>query len=129
MERYQQYQLFDDLKIKEANAICLLQCFEDAALWYQPEGYYLAFSGGKDSVVIYTLAKMAGVKFEAHYHLTTVDPPELVRFIKREYPQVKVDRPELSMWELIIKKRIPPTRKVRYCCEALKEQGAKISLR
>lgn len=46
-----------------------------------PEGYFLAFSGGKDSSVILALAKMAGVKFDAHYTLTSVDPPELVRFI------------------------------------------------
>jgi len=31
---------------------------------FEPEdGYYLAFSGGKDSMCIYHLAKMAGVKF------------------------------------------------------------------
>ena len=30
------------------------------------EGYYLAFSGGKDSCVCYELCKMAGVKFTAH---------------------------------------------------------------
>ena len=29
-----------------------------------PEGYWLAFSGGKDSVVIKALADMAGVKYE-----------------------------------------------------------------
>ena len=33
-----------------------------------PEGYYLAFSGGKDSVVIKALADMAGVKYDAHFH-------------------------------------------------------------
>lgn len=32
-----------------------------------PEGYYLAFSGGKDSVTIKALADMAGVKYDAHY--------------------------------------------------------------
>ena len=87
------------------------------------KGYYLAFSGGKDSVVIYRLAQMAGIRFEAHYHLTTVDPPELVQFIRRDYPQVVIDRPALSMWQLIPKKQIPPTRKARYCCEVLKECG------
>ena len=40
-----------------------------------PEGYYGAFSGGKDSCVIKELAKMAGVRVDWHYSLTTVDPP------------------------------------------------------
>ena len=38
------------------------------------DGYYLAFSGGKDSITCYHLLKMAGVKFDAHYSITTVDP-------------------------------------------------------
>ena len=88
-----------------------------------PEGYYLAFSGGKDSVVIYDLAVKAGVKFDAHYSVTGVDPPELVRFIKQQYPDVKRHRPEETMWQLIVKNKIPPTRLMRYCCSALKETG------
>ena len=94
-----------------------------------PEGYWLAFSGGKDSVVCYHLCKMAGVKFEAHYNITSVDPPELLRFIKREYPDVQRDVPRdkdgnaITMWTLIPKKKMPPTRVVRYCCEKLKEGG------
>lgn len=61
---------------KVETAIKRLQTFEP------PEGYYLAFSGGKDSAVIKALADMAGVKYDAHYNLTSVDPPELVKFIK-----------------------------------------------
>jgi len=91
---------------------------------FEPEeGYYLAFSGGKDSIVIYEIAKMSGVKFDAHYNWTTVDPPELLYFIKKNYPEVTIHKPELSMWQLIEKKMIPPTRIARYCCSELKEKG------
>jgi phosphoadenosine phosphosulfate reductase len=78
---------------KVQNAIGILKQFEPE------DGYYLAFSGGKDSICIYQLAKMAGVKFDSHYNLTTVDPPEVVRFIKTEYPDVEIHRPKESMWE------------------------------
>lgn len=86
-----------------------------------PEGYFVAFSGGKDSVVIKALCDMAGVKYDAHYSVTTVDPPELVRFIRAKHPDVILERPEMSMRQLIIKKQFPPTRLMRYCCEYLKE--------
>lgn len=92
------------------------------------EGYYLAFSGGKDSVVIKALADMAEVKYDAHYNLTSVDPPELVRFVKTfadvqiEIPKDK-DSKQITMWNLIPKKKMPPTRLVRYCCAELKEHG------
>ena len=94
-----------------------------------PEGYYLAFSGGKDSCVIKALADMAGVKYDAHYSVASVDPPELVRFIKDEHPDVIFDYPRdrdgnvITMWNLIPKKSMPPTRIVRYCCAHLKEHG------
>lgn len=93
------------------------------------EGYYLAFSGGKDSVVIKALADMAGVKYDAHYSLTTVDPPELVQFIKEHHSDVEIDVPRdadgnrVTMWNLIPRKVMPPTRLVRYCCAELKERG------
>lgn len=94
-----------------------------------PEGYYLAFSGGKDSQCIYHLCQMAGVKFDAHYRVTSVDPPELVRFIKEKYPDVAREVPHddegkpITMWSLIANHTMPPTRLVRYCCESLKESG------
>ena len=93
-----------------------------------PEGYFLAFSGGKDSVVIKALADMAGVKYDAHYNVTSVDPPELVKFVK-SFEDVHFDRPldkdgnQITMWNLIPKKKMPPTRIARYCCEHLKESS------
>jgi phosphoadenosine phosphosulfate reductase len=89
------------------------------------EGYYLAFSGGKDSVTIKRLAEMAGVKFDAHYQVTTVDPPELVRFIKQQHPDVERHRPRLSMFQLMLLREnfMPPMRQARWCCEELKERG------
>jgi phosphoadenosine phosphosulfate reductase len=106
-------------------AIDRLKAFEPA------DGYWLAFSGGKDSVVIKRLAQMAGVKFEAHYSVTSVDPPELVRFIKDVHPDVSFDIPRdkngkpITMWNLIPKKGMPPTRTARYCCKDLKESSGK----
>lgn len=88
-----------------------------------PDGYFLAFSGGKDSQCIYHLAQDAGVKFEAHFHLTSVDPPEVISFVKTHYPDVILDKPPESMWRLIERKKIPPTRKIRYCCGIYKERG------
>lgn len=88
-----------------------------------PEGYYGAFSGGKDSECIKKLAEEAGVKVDWHYRLTTVDPPELVYHIKNNYRDVIIDYPEKTMWQLIIENGIPPTRIQRYCCRILKESG------
>lgn len=100
---------------------------------FEPEeGYYLAFSGGKDSVVVKALADMAGVKYDAHYNVTSCDPPELVRFVKThkdvqfDYPRYRSGPDEgkiVTMWNLIPKKKMPPTRLARYCCEYLKEHA------
>jgi phosphoadenosine phosphosulfate reductase len=91
---------------------------------FEPEeGFYLAFSGGKDSIVLYDLALKAGVKFDSHFNLTTVDPPELLQYIKKNYPMAKIELPKKSMRALIIERRCPPLRTRRYCCEELKERG------
>ena len=93
------------------------------ALMYSDEGFHLAFSGGKDSQVIHELAKMAGVKFQAYFYKTSVDPQELLRFIKQDYPDVIWIRPKLTMFQLILKKKNLPTRKSRFCCEYIKEKN------
>lgn len=102
-------------------AISRLKEFEFNALQKSPKGYYVAYSGGKDSDVILNLVQRSGVKYEAHHHLTTADPPEVVRHVKTQ-PDVVIDKPELSMWQLVRKKKMPPRRQARYCCETQKER-------
>lgn len=104
---------------KEKRAIEYLKAFEP-----KTEPYFLCYSGGKDSDVIRILAKLAGVSHEIHHSLTTVDAPETVRYVK-SIPEVIIDRPKLTMWELIVKKGMPPTRLMRYCCSELKEKGGR----
>lgn len=110
------------LQDKIDHSIELLKKFEKNALMYNPEGFHLAFSGGKDSQVIYELAKMAGVKFQAYFYKTSVDPKELLSFIRENYPDVIWLRPKLTMFQLIIKKKNLPTRVSRFCCEYIKEK-------
>jgi phosphoadenosine phosphosulfate reductase len=90
---------------------------------FQPlEGYYGAFSGGKDSQTIYHLCKEGNIKVDWHYNITGIDPPELFRFIKSNYPDVKMEQHKESMFKLMAKKGMP-TRLSRFCCEKLKEKG------
>lgn len=94
------------------------------ALRMDPEnGFYLAFSGGKDSQVLYHLAVQGGVKFKAHMNLTSVDPPEVIRFVKKNYPDVELIKPRMSIYEMAKKKGCLPTRLVRWCCEEFKEMS------
>lgn len=102
---------------KVAQAVGRLQLHEPA------EGYYVAFSGGKDSQCILRLAELAKVAFDAHFNVTTLDPPELLRFIRDHYPTVGWNRPEQGYEARLLKKQFPPLRFQRWCCELLKEQG------
>lgn len=110
-----------DEKVKKS--IERLRAFEP------PEGYYLAFSGGKDSVVCKALLDASGCKYDATYRVTSVDPPELVRFIKNVHPDVRREVPRdkdgkpITMWSLIYGKTLLPTRWMRFCCSDLKEGG------
>lgn len=91
---------------------------------------FVCYSGGKDSKVVRRLCEMAGVRHELHYNLTSVDHPSVVREILDD-PNVIVDKPrdengkQITMWSLIIKHKIPPTRIIRYCCKELKENNGR----
>lgn len=111
-----------DLNKKIEDSIRIIRKMEKMAFKYSPDGFHVAFSGGKDSQVIYELAKMAGVKFKAYFYKTSVDPPELLRFIRSHYPDVIWLKPEKTMFQMILQKKMLPLRNRRYCCEYLKER-------
>lgn len=108
---------------KIEHSLNLIRQAENLALQYNDFGFHLAFSGGKDSQVIYELCKMAGVKFKAFFYKTSVDPRELLSFIHDNYPDVEWVKPDLTMYQLILKKGMLPLRQIRFCCEYLKERN------
>lgn len=106
------------------DSIDLLRKSEKLAMQYSDKGFYLAFSGGKDSQALYHIAKLAGVKFEAHMNFTSVDPPQVIRFVRQHYPDVICHAPEDSIYNMAIKKKfLLPSRIIRWCCAELKEKG------
>nr|DAR24198.1 MAG TPA: phosphoadenosine-phosphosulfate reductase [Caudoviricetes sp.] len=112
------------LRKKMLHSVELLQKAEKLALSYDAEqGYYLAFSGGKDSQALYHMAQLAGVKFQGHMNLTSVDPPEVIRFVKQNYPEVELIKPKKSIFQIAIERQILPTMRVRWCCEEYKEMA------
>ena len=110
------------LRKKMLHSVELLQKAEKIALNYDAEqGYYLAFSGGKDSQALYHMTQLAGVRFQGHMNLTSVDPPEVIRFVKKNYPEVELIKPVKSIFQHAIEKQILPTMRVRWCCAEYKE--------
>ena len=102
----------------------LLDVTIDRLRAFEPEeGYYGAFSGGKDSQALYHVVQLAGVKVEWHFHKTSVDPPQLLRFIRANYPLIEWDQPKKTMFQLILQNKMLPTRMIRFCCKELKEHG------
>jgi phosphoadenosine phosphosulfate reductase len=85
--------------------------------------YYGLFSGGKDSVALKEVTRMAGVPVEWHYNVTTFDPPELVRWIRREHTDVKWLRPRHGPFFIrAAEVKGFPTRRMLWCCDEYKER-------
>lgn len=77
-----------------------------------------AFSGGKDSQCCYHLLKDSGIPFHAEYSITRFEPPELMDFIRANYPEVTFRRAyKMSLIDQITRNGLP-TRWRRWCCEA-----------
>lgn len=110
-----QYSISWELYLKIRQAIDFLRSME------RDKPLNLGFSGGKDSVVILDLAERSGIKYNAIYANTTVDPPGTISFIKKNYPQVQIVHPKKSFFKLIEEKGFP-SRLRRFCCEELKER-------
>lgn len=108
--------LFEGKIDKVSIAIERLKYFEP------PEGYYVAFSGGKDSIVIKKLCQLANVKHEVCFSVTTIDPPDLIYYIRKYHPDVKWEHPEIPLLREMLKRGFP-SRRSRWCCEVYKERG------
>lgn len=111
-----------ELLDKVSKAVDLLWAGERLALAMNiNDGYYLAFSGGKDSQVLLDLAVRAGVKFKAWYSVTGNDAPDNVYFIRNNYPDVKFVHPKEKFVKLVENHGMPTINR-RFCCERLKER-------
>lgn len=75
---------------------------------------FVGFSGGKDSIVTADLMKKSGLPFKLYYSVTGIDPPELVKFIRRNYPECVFLRPKKTFWHHILTKN-PPANFSRWC--------------
>lgn len=111
-------------KAKLMHSVELLRKAERIALMYdRKDGYYLAFSGGKDSQALYHVARLAGVRFKGRMSLTSVDPPQVIRFVKKHYPDVELIKPKMSMFDKAVEVGILPNMHVRWCCAEYKESA------
>lgn len=105
-------------------SISVLKKAEPLALKYDGEnGFHLAFSGGKDSQCLYHVAQLAGVRFKAHFSPTSIDPPQLIRFLRTHYPDVEFGKLEKSIYQVATEKKILPSSTVRWCCAEFKEMA------
>lgn len=87
------------------------------------DSLYVAFSGGKDSIVIAHLCKLAAIPYTLNYNITGIDPPELIYFMRKYYPELIWHKNDKTMWQLLEEKGTPPLPRSRYCCSELKERG------
>ena len=85
------------------------------------DGFYVAFSGGKDSQCVMELMRMAGVKYRAYYSVTGIDSPMNIRFIQEHYPEIQFVHHKKPFLRLVEEKGLPMING-RFCCERLKER-------
>lgn len=110
------------LQYKINAAIDFIQRGEKLALSLNKQGYFVAFSGGKDSQVLLWLVQQAKVKYKAYYSVTTNDPLQNVQFIRNHYKEVIFLHPKDNFYTLVEKNGLP-LRQMRYCCKVLKESA------
>lgn len=124
----------NSMKIQQS--IDTLQLASKMSEQYYGKPLLISYSGGKDSDVLLQLAKDAKIPFEVQHSHTTVDAPETVYHIREVFEELKAegincyilhakykDGRRKTMWNLIEKRKMPPTRLVRYCCQQLKERS------
>lgn len=122
----------------EHKSIERIKMASEIALAHYGKPIVCTYSGGKDSDVMLELFRRSGVPFEVHNSHTTVDAPQTVYHIWEKFKELEnmgikcqIEKPPINksdpkkrrftMWSLIVKNKMPPTRLARYCCAILKE--------
>lgn len=118
------------LRRKIEYSVDLIRKAESLALKYSDKGFYLAFSGGKDSQALMHITQLAGVKFDSHFSPSSIDPPENLRFIKNHYPEVEFDKLNNNIYDEFKKRKCLPSMRIRWCCAVYKEihGGGRVTL-
>ena len=128
-------------KIQESQRAIILASEMSKRFYHKP--LVVTYSGGKDSDVLLHLAEncLKSDEFEVLNSHTSVDAPETVYHIRNVFkrlndkgikatvyqPKDKDGNP-ITMWNLIPRKTVPPTRLHRYCCKVLKEASTPNSI-
>lgn len=122
---------------KITKAIEAFKTAEKIANDFYDKPVVVTYSGGKDSDVLLDLALKSGIKFEVSHSITTVDAPQTNKHVKEVFKDLekrgivaykrlpKYKGEPTNMFDLIVKKGIPPTRMIRYCCSVFKESTEK----
>ena len=120
---------------KEQKAIERLKTASEMSFEVYNKPLLITYSGGKDSDLLLLLADRSGIPYEVNHSHTTVDAPQTVYHVREKFKQLEdkgincfIDYPyykgkRTNMYDLIVQKKFPPTRLVRYCCEVLKEHS------
>lgn len=120
----------------EKKSIERIKLASEMSLQHYGQPLVCTYSGGKDSDVMLELFKRSGVPFEVKNSHTTADAPQTVYHIRDVFRELELQGikcdidyhkleggKRITMWNLIPKKGVPPTRIRRYCCSILKESG------
>ncbi len=122
----------------ENKAIERLRMASEMSLHHYGLPLICTYSGGKDSDVMLELFKRSGIPFEVYNSHTTADAPQTVYHIREVFRKLELQGIKcdidyhrqkngiaITMWNLIPRKLLPPTRIMRYCCSELKESGCR----
>lgn len=93
------------------------------ALKYDEKGFFVGFSGGKDSQALYHMMRLCDVPMHVYFSPTSVDPPEVIRFIRKYYPEVEFVKIHENIYDVFKQKKVLPSMKIRWCCAHFKERG------
>ena len=94
------------------------------ALRYDPDkGFFVGFSGGKDSQALYHMMQLCDVPMHAYFSPTSIDPAENIRFIRKNYPEVEFTKIDKSIFDVLREMKVLPSMRIRWCCAYFKEKG------